>query len=352
MARQAWPASAPARRGAAPGAGRRCWWSRIPASSPSPRTPGGRAWHASGSPPPARPTRSPTRWPTCWWGTTPGTTALEVTARGPVVRCVGTVPLHVAVVGADPLVTVDGREVGAGHVVPVGPGQRLAVGPVRGGLRAYVAVAGGLGVPAVLGSTGTDLLARLGPGPLVAGDALGLAGRPGPMADRLAPEGRRAVGAAARRVLRVLPGPHAEWFRPGVLEELAGAAWTVEPTSSRVGLRLRRAAEADAGDGPGGAGAAGVWRRPGELDSQGMVTGAVQVPPSGEPVVLGPDHATLGGYPVAAVVIRADRWVIGQCRPGDEVSLEPVTPREAGLALAAHRRAARAVTGRYPTAAG
>lgn len=275
-------------------------------------------------------------------GNDPGATALEATARGPVLRNVAPVPVHVAVVGGDPAVLLDGREVGAGHVVPVAPGQRLAVGPVRAGLRAYVAVAGGLGMPAVLGSTGTDLLARLGPGPLVAGDVLGRAGRPGPMADHLAPAARRALQAAGggRRVLRVLPGPHPAWFHRDVLDHLASTTWTVEPTSDRVGVRLRPL------------GTPGVRRRPGELDSQGMVTGAVQVPPSGVPVVLGPDHATLGGYPVAAVVVRADHWVLGQCRPGEEVVMEPVTWRQAELALAAYRRVALSVGGHYPTVAG
>ncbi len=264
--------------------------------------------------------------------------ALEVTARGPVLRC--TAPVYVAVVGADPEVTVDGREVGAGHVVPLAAGQRLAVGAVRSGLRCAVAVAGGLAVPGVLGSCSTDLLCGLGPGPLVAGDVLGSGGAAGPMGDHLGPG---APGLAARptgtRVLRVLPGPHGPWFPGDAFERLSGARFVVEAASDRVGVRLT---PADGG--------AGIVRRPGELDSQGMVTGAVQVPSDGRPVVLGPDHATVGGYPVVAVVAGCDRWLLGQCRPGDVVELAPVGPEEAATALGALRRAAAgAVVGRYPS---
>ena len=85
----------------------------------------------------------------------------------------------------------------------------------------------------------------------------------------------------------------------------------------------------------------------------GMVNGAVQVPPDGRPVVLGPDHATLGGYPVAAIVITADRGKLGQCRPGDRVRFVPVTAADAVAArLPLDRSMAAAVVGRYPTAAG
>lgn len=263
--------------------------------------------------------------------------ALEVTARGPVLRCCE--PVHVAVVGGDVAVSVDGREVGAGHVVPVAAGQRLALGTVREGLRCSLAVAGGLAVPAVMGSCSTDVLCWLGPGPLVVGDELGLAGPAGPMGDRLAPGAPGRLGGGVRR-LRVLEGPHRRWFPAGTFERLADARWIVDPASDRVGLRLAPAAGR-------------LERRPGELDSQGMVTGAVQVPPDGRPVVLGPDHATLGGYPVVAVVAACDRWLLGQCRPGDEVELVPVGAPEASSALSVLRRTAAAgVVGRYPSVPG
>jgi allophanate hydrolase subunit 2 len=91
----------------------------------------------------------------------------------------------------------------------------------------------------------------------------------------------------------------------------------------------------------------------GRLDSHGVVTGVVQVPPGGQPVVLGPDHATLGGYPVLAVVAAADHGRLGQCGPGTRVRLVPVDLEAAEAARRAQRRALDgAVVGHYPLAAG
>ena len=114
-----------------------------------------------------------------------------------------------------------------------------------------------------------------------------------------------------------------------------------EPESNRVGLRLRPTGAVALRDGSGG----------GALDSQGVVMGAVQVPPDGDPVVLGPDHATLGGYPVLAVVVSADHGRLGQCAPGTRVRLVPVTPDAADEARRMLRRAlSQAVAGTYPLA--
>jgi len=91
----------------------------------------------------------------------------------------------------------------------------------------------------------------------------------------------------------------------------------------------------------------------GELDSQGVVTGAVQVPPGGDPVILMPDHATLGGYPVLAVVVSADHGLLGQCAPGTRVRLVPMGHDDAAAARRARRRALDgAVIGHYPLSAG
>jgi biotin-dependent carboxylase-like uncharacterized protein len=267
-----------------------------------------------------------------------GAAALEMTAAGPTLRCVEAG--HLAVVGGGPPVTVDGYPVGDGHVVPLAPGQLVAVGRLRTGLRAYLAWAGGLVVPDVLGSRSTDRLASLGPGRLQAGDRLGAGPVTGPFADHLRLDGiveHDGDREGDEVVVRVLPGPHPDRFPSTVLDDLATTPMTVDGASDRIGLRL---------DGP-------VRRAPGELASLGMVTGAVQVPPDGRPVVLGPDHATLGGYPVAAVVITADRWKLGQCRPGDRIRFVPVTAAEAVVARAAlDRSMAAAVVGRYPTEAG
>ena len=144
--------------------------------------------------------------------------------------------------------------------------------------------------------------------------------------------------------LRVVPGPHPEWFEPGRVERLAGVEFRVEGDSNRVGIRLRAT---------GGGAAPRRSARAGELDSQGVVTGAVQLPPGGDPVILMPDHATLGGYPVLAVVASADHGRLGQCAPGTRVRLVPIRHDEADAAWRASRRALEgAVIGHYPLSAG
>jgi allophanate hydrolase subunit 2 len=106
-------------------------------------------------------------------------------------------------------------------------------------------------------------------------------------------------------VLRVVAGPRDDRFAPAALDVLCRERWTVSPASNRIGVRL---------DGP-----ALERVRDDELPSEGMVAGALQVPPSGRPILLGPDHPTTGGYPVVATVVSADLWRAGQLRPGDGV---------------------------------
>ncbi len=262
--------------------------------------------------------------------------ALEITLAGPTLLCrrAG----HVAVVGPGAQVSVDGAPVGEGRVVPVGPGQRLAIGPSGQGARAYLAARGGFVAERVLGSCSSDRLAGLGPGALVEGDELAVGEAVGPMGDHLVPGSPGSGGPPGERALRVLvvegPGPG------GWQYGLFGRPFIVASESDRIGLRLRSG-------GP-------LLEPPArERPSAGVVTGAVQVPPDGDPVVLLPDHATLGGYPLAACVIGADLGELGRCRPGETVVFEPVTPEEAAAARRALRRALDgAVAGRHPTVAG
>jgi allophanate hydrolase subunit 2 len=143
--------------------------------------------------------------------------------------------------------------------------------------------------------------------------------------------------------LRVVPGPHAERFTAHVLADLSRLRFTVSGDSNRVGLRL----QCEDREGPGLLSVVVT----GELDSQGAVIGAVQVPPDGQPIVLLPDHASLGGYPVVAVVATVDHGLLGQCAPGTVVALAPITVHQARAALHAARRALQsAVVGHYPLA--
>jgi KipI family sensor histidine kinase inhibitor len=264
---------------------------------------------------------------------------LEIAGAGPVLsfKTAG----FFAVVGGQPQTWLDGIEVLPGRVVPVGVGQRLAISAPRRGMRSYLAVAGGLGVATVMGSCSTDVLSWLGPGPLQVGDEIGVLARTAALADHLlADVPEQAPGG--RRVLRVVPGPEVDWLTGGTLHSLATRRFVVEPASDRVGVRLR--AEDHSGS---------LARRTGEVASAGMVTGAVQLPPSGQPIVLLPDHATVGGYPVVGVVITADLGQLGQCVPGEEVLFAPVALDAAADALVTlDRSLAHAVAGRYPVVPG
>jgi len=267
--------------------------------------------------------------------------ALEATARGPVLRCVDST--FVAVVGASPELRLQGQPVEPGRVLPVSAGQRLALGTVRGGIRSYVAVAGGLEGPRVLGSLATDQLSGIGPGPIAPGQRLWAAGMTPPLGDHLR-EGISTEWVEGEPIsLRVLAGPHAERFAPGAFASLGTMEFTVADESNRVGLRLRRDRRA-----------APIRMAPGpvvELDSQGVVHGAVQVPHDGSPVILLVDHATLGGYPVIAVVASVDHGRLGQCAPGMTVRLVPIDRHQAAAAWRAHRHSMEtAVIGRYPIA--
>jgi biotin-dependent carboxylase-like uncharacterized protein len=278
-------------------------------------------------------------------GNPAGAAAIELTASGPTLRFHG--DAHVAVVagGADGVgVGVAGHPVGAGTVVPVHDGQTLEVGAVRTGLRAYLAVAGAFDTPLVVGSRSSDLLCGLGPGPLLAGDRLGL-GPPTRPRGRLETEAEWS-GADRAHQIRVLPGPHR--FPADQLETLRSRTWQVGASSNRIGLRLLPADEAGDGSAPPSPGLSGRAVR-----STGMVTGAIQVPPDGRPIVLMPDHATVGGYPVIACVIAVDLPVLGRLRPGDLVDLVPVDPADAHEARRRRERAlAASVSGWFPTATG
>ncbi|HEY6427923.1 MAG TPA: carboxyltransferase domain-containing protein [Acidimicrobiales bacterium] len=267
--------------------------------------------------------------------------ALEITAGVTRVRCLQ--ECHVAVVGGEAEVAVDGRMAGPGRVVALDTGQLLQIGPLRVGLRAYLSVAGGFLGPVAFGSTASDQLSGLGPGPLAAGQRLHAGPWSTPLGDHLAEGAAPRVGPGRPVPLRVLAGPQHERFPPDVVKRLAELTFVVDDRSNRVGLRLR---PKDAAPGPAWWGTA-----EGELDSQGVVTGAVQVPPGGDPIVLGPDHATLGGYPVVAVVISADHGLLGQCAPGTEVRFVPVDASEAEESAGALRRVVeRAVIGHFPLA--
>ena len=227
---------------------------------------------------------------------------IETVLGGLAVRVV-TRPALVALTGAPCPVRADGRRLAMDGPMQLPAGALLELGAPAAGLRTYLAVRGGVDVPAVLGSRSTDTLSGIGPDPLEAGVrlAVGTEQADPPVVD-VAPQRELPDDL----LLRVRVGPRDDWFADGEVERLCGTAWRVSSDTDRVGIRLD-------GDPPL------RHRGDGELKSEAMVRGAIQVPRGGRPIVFGADHPVTGGYPVIAVVEGADVDLASQARPGQAV---------------------------------
>jgi biotin-dependent carboxylase-like uncharacterized protein len=218
--------------------------------------------------------------------------------------------VDIAVTGADTNPTVNGKLFGTNSIHRVRDGQVISLGTPRAGLRTYLAVRGGICVGPVLGSRSYDVLSAIGPSPLQAGDQL-------PVGEHTTdyPELDQAPVAAITGntvELLVVPGPRDDWFVDP--DALVHADWVVSERSDRVGMRL--------------VGRPLQYRYPDrQLPSEGAARGAIQVPPNGLPVILGPDHPVTGGYPVAGVMIDEDIDKLAQLRPGQQVRLHWARPR-------------------------
>jgi biotin-dependent carboxylase-like uncharacterized protein len=263
-------------------------------------------------------------------GNDPGHAALEVTILGPELRVLNR--CVVALAGADlgAHVVEEGRSIAPGTAHLVHRGTRIAFRGGETGARAYLAVAGGIDVPVVLGSRGTSLVGAFG----------GIAGRALRRGDRIVPRRPDDVSAAGRTwpdavpftlpagAVRLMPAPPTlARAVPGAYEALLAGPWRGSPASDRQGLRL---------EGP----ALPVdTRSAGLLPSRGVIPGSVQVPAGGRPVVLLADAQTVGGYPVAGVVPSVDLPILAQLRPGASFRFVPATIAEARVAYGARQAA-------------
>lgn len=268
-------------------------------------------------------------------GNDPDAATLEITLTGPELEFDDA--RLVAIAGAEFSVSLDGvaQPLGIPFVVPAG--SRLRFGGRGRGCRAYLGIAGGVAVPPVMGSRATHVASRLG----------GLEGRALAAGDRLPlGEAKRGTGiffeAKARKIspcpfplpdrharLRVLPGPQREYFSSDALDVLQSAPYVIGRESDRMGFRL---------EGP-----ALRHVRGADIISDATPLGVLQVPASGQPVLLMADRQTTGGYAKIATVITADIAVAGQLGPGDTISFEACTLREAFAALVAQERALMAI---------
>lgn len=257
-------------------------------------------------------------------GNEPMAAALEITLLGPELLADGAITCAIA--GAHVDVTVDGTAVHANTPFTVPSGSRLRFGARHRGARATLAVRGGFDLPLTLGSRATHLVSQTGPfggRALKSGDELPIgecppATAPGrPIPPLTLPEGGARV--------RVLPAVHRERFTDDAWGLLTHARYMITPQSNRMGYRL---------DGPTLTHVAAA-----DILSEAMPVGAIQVPASGQPILLLAECATTGGYATIANVITADLPLAGQLAPGDWIEFEPCARADAIAALRAREAA-------------
>ncbi|BBU24810.1 5-oxoprolinase/urea amidolyase family protein [Mycobacterium xenopi] len=228
---------------------------------------------------------------------------IEVTFGGFAARVRGG-GVDIAVTGADTTPSVNGIAFGINSIQHVRDGDIISMGIPRTGVRTYLALRGGLDVTPVLGSRSYDVMSGIGPPPLRPGDVLPVGGHTDDY-----PELEQAPVAAIEEhlvELLVVPGPRDDWVVDP--DALVRTIWMASDRSDRVGMRLE--------------GRPLRYRWPDrQLASEGVTRGAIQVPPNGLPVILGPDHPVTGGYPVAGVIAADDIDKVAQIRPGQYVRL-------------------------------
>jgi antagonist of KipI len=240
----------------------------------------------------------------------------------------------VAIAGAQFELWLDGRPAPSQAPFTVCAGSRLRFGSRQLGARAYLAVSGGVAVPETLGSRATHLVSAMGGfggRALVGGDRLPL-GNASPQGPSLPPHDAIALLPDRHAILRVLPGPQVDYFVPEALDVLQSAPYVVAGNSDRMGFRLQ---------GPRLTHARGA-----DIISDATPLGVLQIPASGQPILLMADRQTTGGYPKIATVIAADIAVAGQLAPHDTITFAVCTRGDAVKALIAQERALMAVEDR------
>jgi biotin-dependent carboxylase-like uncharacterized protein len=248
---------------------------------------------------------------------------IEVTFGGFSARVRGG-DVDIAVTGADAGPSVNGTMFGTNSVHHVRDGEVISLGAPQSGLRSYLAVRGGIDVTPVLGSRSYDVMVAIGPLPLQPGDVLPI----GEHTDDYPELEQAPVASIAKHMveLTVVPGPRDDWLDDP--DALVHTIWMASDRSDRVGMRLE------------GRPLRYCWPDR-QLPSEGVTRGAIQVPPNGLPVILGPDHPVTGGYPVVGVVSGDDIDKVAQIRPGQYVRMHWSRPRAALASASAPDAAGR-----------
>lgn len=238
--------------------------------------------------------------------------AVELTLAGGVFRLEGG-PRLAAVAGGGAELRVAGEPVPPGESVRLQAGTILEVSAARTGVYACLAIGGGFDLPAEMGSRASHVRSGIGPDPLKPGDPLPLG-----LSNALVPQ-RIDLPRTPSGPLRIMAGPQADWFEPSEMARLLETSWTLDPRSDRMGRFIAGTS---------------IASRPGSMVSDGVLPGCIQVPPSGQPIILMRDCQTTGGYPKIATVISADLDRLAQLPPGAEVRFALVA-RETAVAAAA-----------------
>lgn len=221
----------------------------------------------------------------------------------------------VCITGAEAKITINGRPVLPATPTIVPAGAELVIAPATLGMRTYIAVRGGLIADTELDSAATDMLSGLGPDPIQAGDRIAMALTPPASANSLLSNPLRVTQENGKTTgtVRCVLGPRDDWFDAATVERFLNTEFAVTSDSNRVGLRLESPEPLERS-------------REGELPSEGMVAGSVQIPPNGQPVLFLRDHAVTGGYPVIATVINEDVDIAAQLPPGGTIRFERFEP--------------------------
>ena len=220
-------------------------------------------------------------------------------------------PITIIVTGTDSVIEfTDGtrRKSYTNTVIDLQAGDKITLLPAEYGLRSYLAIRGGIAADTTLGSASSDTLSGIGPSPLMEGDVVSAGSHIAeanwwPMIRKIPPLWRRLD----TETLHVIMGPRADWFTQESITAFLSQTYTVTTDSDRVGIRVT-------GEIPL------VRAREGELASEGMVRGSIQIPPNGQPVIFGPDHPVTGGYPVIAVLTSRSCDRSAQLAPGSKVT--------------------------------
>lgn len=246
-------------------------------------------------------------------GNDPAAPVLEILVGGLILEALS--PASLMFAGTQTAVTVrkpDGKQLSeyTNTIIEVLPGDRVELGHATYGMRTYLAVRGGFVAPLQLGSAATDTLGGLGPAPIRPGTQLQIGNQVAeqtwwPVLRNLPPLWQRR----SEEVLTVSLGPRTGWFAGETIASLFTQKFTIQADSNRVGVRLTAQQPL-------------LHYRKQELASEGMVRGAIQVPPSGHPVIFGPDYPVTGGYPVIAVLVGRSADRLAQLGPGDTIRFE------------------------------